>query len=410
MSLNEISSTEFETKDSSYYNNLMGLLVSGILHGHDLSSTECQKAYAEIHDLDRKTEIDINKEYTRYADLVRNYSYEEFCALLKPKVIVSFTTYPPRINSITETLKTIYNQSFQLDEVILCLAESDFPGKKSELPDSVMKLVEDGRLTILWGENLKPHKKYFYPMLARKDDVIITIDDDLFYEKHMVEKLYLSYLAYPTAVSACRCHLIMFDRDNHFLPYKQWGQNQSIILNKPFMGLFPTNGAGSLFPPHILDTSFFDIELIKSLCLSADDLWLKTIEVLTDVPIVAVEKPRRLEYVPGTQETALWKENVVEKNGNDVALQRIKKWVDEKYGQDCLEERILNSSKNTVYSVYDMYQQRQNLDRNYRKIIAKTKAEIVHEYESSFAYRVGMIVTYVPRKIMSIIRKPETHE
>src|SRR5699024_12827234 len=66
----------------------------------------------------------------------------------------------------------------------------------------------------------------------------------------------------------------------------------------PYTTLFPISGAGSvLYPPHLLDKKLlFNLDYIKHY-ITVDDLWLKLVEVLSNVPTVVcslrIEKMRR---------------------------------------------------------------------------------------------------------------------
>ncbi len=46
------------------------------------------------------------------------------------KIIVSLTTFPDRIESVYKTVSTLLTQTLKPDEVILWLADSQFPAKK----------------------------------------------------------------------------------------------------------------------------------------------------------------------------------------------------------------------------------------------------------------------------------------
>lgn len=62
---------------------------------------------------------------------------------------------------------------------------------------------------------------------------------------------------------------------------------------------------------------------IQRLCLTADDLWLKVMQLRADIPVVAATDDQLLRYVPGTQgEEALCHENT-ENGANNVILAAI---------------------------------------------------------------------------------------
>ena len=103
------------------------------------------------------------------------------------------------------------------------------------------------------------------------------------------------------------------------------------------MELFATSGGGTLFPPNLMDLQYLDSDLVLKLCPYADDLWLKTMQVLSGVKVIQPGPAKKLKFLPDTQKECLWKINI---KMNDVQLTQIKTWVDRKYGVDYLERKI----------------------------------------------------------------------
>ncbi len=255
------------------------------------------------------------------------------------KITVSLTSFPARISKVAQTLVPIMQQTVKPDRIVLCLAEQEFPQKEEELPKKLLKLREHG-LEILWGENLLPHKKYLYTMKKYPDDIIITVDDDMQYDTDLVEKLMKCYKRHPQAVSALRAHLITFD-DGKIMPYRKWKQRCSAFVDQPLMSLFATGMGGVLYPPHLLtfpDT--LDSGLIKQICLCADDIWLKIMETLCNVPVVLAAACREPDFIKDTQHIALCHSNVLE-NKNDELMNAMLERYNEYHGEeDTLVKRI----------------------------------------------------------------------
>lgn len=262
--------------------------------------------------------------------------------MTEKKLIVSLTSYPARIGTLHLVLESIYAQTRKADEIVLWLAEEQFPQKMEDLTQELRSLAEEGRLTIRWCDDLKPHKKYFYALQEYSNDLVVTIDDDLLYSECLLENLYQSYLAHPDAISAVRAHLIVVSENGRIMPYCDWIQETDVCIHEPSMQLFSTGGAGSLYPPGIFKKELFDKEVIKSTCLLADDLWIKAMALLCDVPVVVAQEFEELRYVPGTQTEALYHGNV-DKNLNDVQLEQINQWVDEHYEKDLLIRKLTES-------------------------------------------------------------------
>lgn len=278
-------------------------------------------------------------------NIIKNNDYNTLSSNLNRKIIVSLTTYPARISSVHLALNTIYSQTRKPDQVVLWLAEEQFPGKMDDLPQEIVRLSNSGKLKICWCPDLKPHKKYFYALQNYTEDLLVTIDDDLLYHPHLLENLYISYLMYPQAVSAARAHLITGSLQDGILPYDCWIKETDLYIHQPSMQFLCTGGAGTLYPPRLFKQELFDEETIRSTCLYADDLWLKTMELLSGIPVVIAEPYAGIRYIPGTQEEALCKSNIND-NQNDIQLSNIISWTDQTYGKNTFLQRLFVSDTN----------------------------------------------------------------
>ena len=255
--------------------------------------------------------------------LRRILSYVRNRAAGERKVVVTLTSYPPRIGTLWLTIRSIFRQSRLPDKIVLYLAKSDFPNLERDLPKSLTDMLWHD-FEIRWvDEDVKPHKKYYWAFREFPNDLVLTIDDDLIYRRNMIETLYACHVSHPNAVVASRTHLIMFNEDGSLKPYDQWIYEAPHfydgLTDVPSMRLFATTGAGTLFDPQLFPAMTFDIDAIRRHCLVADDVWLKVIEIIAGVPVVAATSDQLLEYVPGTQEIALCHVNT-EAGGNDAIL------------------------------------------------------------------------------------------
>ena len=83
----------------------------------------------------------------------------------------------------------------------------------------------------------------------------------------------------------------------------------------------PTGCAGVLYPPHSLSEHVFDSDVIRELCLFADDIWLKCMSYLKGTEVVLTEKdnPETID-IAGANKTGLAQLNV----GQDLNDKQIK--------------------------------------------------------------------------------------
>ena len=207
------------------------------------------------------------------------------------KIIVSLTSYPARFQDLHLVIKSIFTQTVLPDQIILYLDEGV---EDSQIPNSLKDLESYGLSIIVGGADIKPHKKYYYAMKDNPESIIITVDDDNMYRPDTIEKLMNSYRKYPEAVSCLRAHRIIFDNNQKLLPYMSWDLVCTDIINTPSLELLATGVGGVLYPPNCMNEELFNLDNIKNLCLGADDIWLKYMQLLSGTKVVAVERKKRL--------------------------------------------------------------------------------------------------------------------
>jgi len=244
------------------------------------------------------------------------------------KIIISLTSYPARFPTLDITIRSLLNQTMKPDKMLLFLHED---GEYKEVTPNIKELEKYGLEIVPCGENLRPHKKYFYAMQKYPDDIIITVDDDENYNPRLVETLHESYKRFPKAVSAAKARKIRFDENGNPLPYKKWRRpllRKWLQANKnnlpPQSSLFAVGVGGILYPPHCMDKSLlFNVEKIKEICFKADDMWLKAVQLKSGTKVAIIPQHKNFPYRPvGSQKAALHRGNVG-KNENDVYINNI---------------------------------------------------------------------------------------
>ena len=251
----------------------------------------------------------------------------------KTKVIASFTSYKNRLitNEINKMVNSLINQTIKPFKIVLTLYINDI----NYINDYFKSLIDKDILELMISyKDIKPHKKYFYVMQKYREYPIITFDDDIIFDETSIESLLNSYIQYPNSISSRRVHKILYninkDKKKILLPYKKW----ILVYNKelnPSFDLFGTNGAGSLFPPNILNITD---DLLKEVdkIINADDIYLKYLEIKKGIKTVYVPNNNPIGYVirnNNVQKYALFKKNV-KKNENDIYLKLFNIIYDEK--------------------------------------------------------------------------------
>lgn len=250
---------------------------------------------------------------------INNITPEYGLKMNKIPVIVSMASYVERYDTIIPTLKSLLQQTQKPDRIIVWL-DKEIP--ENSITEQMKFLEKYGVEYRFTDDDLKPHKKYFYAMQQYNDAIIITVDDDLIYSKDMIESLLNMHKKYPNCICARRVHKMKFDKYNNILPYKEWKYEYRKERTPSFL-LCATGGGGTLYPAGILLKETFEIDKIKKLCMNADDIWLKFMEILADVPTVWVPNAYVMPYaISESQKVAL---NTTNTNGggNDMYIRKI---------------------------------------------------------------------------------------
>lgn len=281
------------------------------------------------------------------------------------KIIVSLTSYLPRIHDVKYTIYSLLNQNFPPDKLILWLDEDSFPQREKNLPRDLLELRAFG-LTVDWCENLRPYKKLIPALEKYPDDIIVTADDDIFYQPDWLKILYDEHLKNPDCVIAHRANRIRLDTRGNIFPYTSW---QFEIKSKaPGYKNFLTSGAGALYKKDFFHADILKRELFLDLSPSADDIWFWSMIVLngTKIKIPAAAQSYLIYVDIDTQlngET-LWAKN---RTQNDIQLRRIM----EKYPA-LLEKLIREDVESIPYlSVVLLMENTDNLNESLDNIFAQ---------------------------------------
>jgi FkbM family methyltransferase len=190
---------------------------------------------------------------------------------LDKELIVSITSYPNRFSALHLSIASLLNQTVSPDRIILWLFKEDY----QQLPAAVKSLEKFGLQIHLIKEDWKSYKKIIPTLLNYPDSYIVTCDDDIIFKPTLIEEL-VEFYKKTGGIVAHRAHIIQFDKNKNILPYDFWLKNTPskdfYEINSPFV--FPTSGAGVLYPPNCFDASVVDIHKALALCPTADDIWL----------------------------------------------------------------------------------------------------------------------------------------
>ncbi len=211
------------------------------------------------------------------------------CQNKTENLIVSLTSYGIRLKKCTWlAVYSMFAQSLKPELVVLYLCDS-YQDKK--IPYTLRKLEKMG-LKIEYTKDTKSYKKLIPALRQYPNKVIITIDDDIYYSKHLIENLYISHLQNKGAVCANAVRGIPLAENRLPMPYKCWNKNptQSEIL-------FAVGYGGILYPPNSMNLEYLQEENYMEICPTADDIWFFASRTKNNTPLVHA-KSLKITYYP----------------------------------------------------------------------------------------------------------------
>lgn len=243
------------------------------------------------------------------------------CLDSESNVVVSLTTFPPRIKHVVLTLKSILNQKVKPAKVLLYLSRKQFTYES--LPSELKKLERYGVEIKFVEEDLKSYKKLLYARKEFPNMNILTADDDVCYPVNWLEKIVETSKIYPNDVIFYRGH-ILCDENNELLTYREMlkGNTKGI---KTSMSFIPTGVCGILYPPDVMHQDWDRVELATELSPTGDDIWFKVMTLLLKKKCTRVYEYNVLfPPVLGSQKISLKKINVdSSENNNDKQLKNV---------------------------------------------------------------------------------------
>ncbi len=239
-----------------------------------------------------------------------------------PNLIVSLTSYPPRIEKAHIAIESLLHQSIKPEKVILWLSYEEFPNREKDLPKQITDLKKYDNFHIEWYKNIKSYKKLIPALINYPDAVIVTADDDSIYGPKNLEILYKNHLKYKKDILSFKVYYMpvingkLLPRDK-WIPMVYFGTSfvvnkhgiiQLYYGNKPIYGLnfLQVGSSMVLYPPHSFDDEFFDEKTFSNILANDDDTWVWTMSMLRNInKRLIVDKRARYFVIPDSQKVSL---------------------------------------------------------------------------------------------------------
>ena len=186
-----------------------------------------------------------------------------------PNVTVSLTSYGRRVGSaLPYTIVSLLRQTYKPNRIVVWLDERTW--NDGNLPSNLRKLINYG-LTVRYCEDIKSYTKLIPAIEAYPDDIIITVDDDIYYSKHLINRLVRAHKNAPTKIHCNTAHAIAFNKNQRMQPYNIW--QHDIKKQNNTSVIFATGADGCLYHKKLFYKDLCNKELFMKLAPYADDVW-----------------------------------------------------------------------------------------------------------------------------------------
>jgi len=215
------------------------------------------------------------------------------------QVIVSMTSFPAAIPYAVRAVQSILENTVRPDKMVLYLTFSQF--NESEIPRELQELSDKNPVFEVrnYDEDIRSYRKLIPALKDFPNDIIVTVDDDVWYHKNMLRDLLDLHKQIPDSIIANRAKRIKMNA-----PYRKWKKYRwySFLTKKLHFKFcnIQTGVGGVLYPPHSLKSEMLDSNLFTKIAPTTDDIWFWAAAVANGTKIVPFpfgryNKPRGLE-------------------------------------------------------------------------------------------------------------------
>lgn len=245
-------------------------------------------------------------------------------------ITISLTSHGKRVERYAAyAIYSILTQSELPNRIVLNINRNQWA--QDNLPELIKKLEIAG-LEVNFCEDVGPHTKLLPTLEKYPNDIIITIDDDIFYGTETLKVLLDEYRMSDGETIICHeAAEIMRDEFGNLLPYSQW-TTATIAAEEKSGQYSPMGFRGVLYPPHIFSQEIFNRKVYGELCPKADDIWFTIMEVRENIAVKPIvnesvtydDIDHRNEYIAESSDALHFTNNAL--GYNDVQLMALCKY------------------------------------------------------------------------------------
>jgi len=261
-------------------------------------------------------------------------------------VIVSLTSYGERIAELKYTLYSLVRQSVRPEKIIVNIAFEDEKYLNSEL-----QIFQKYGVEFFLCKNLRSYTKLLPTLKRYPNKCIVTADDDIYYEKDWLKRLYNEHQCHPDDVCCHAVRKITYTKEV-INSYQKWKLYKGNNINQSYNSNLLLGVWGVLYPPNVFYADVINENLFMKLCPFADDIWFYFMVCLNGRKIRQIHNPmKNLRCINPYREygisagTTLAQQNIGE-NKNDIQFRDIL------YYYGISEQQFINYVNGSNKSIY----------------------------------------------------------
>ena len=214
---------------------------------------------------------------------IKNY-FDNNYIVQKPRIIVSLTTYPKRINNVAISIKLLLTkQTIKPNEIHLWLSIEEFKNKENDLPQQLLTIInENNNVFLHWIEkNTYVHKRHEIFKYTTDSDYVFLIDDDVEYDQKLIETVLEKAKLYPNTIITYNKYTF-HEYKGRAIIYRENKGNPGPFINKTRwcgQSMIPS----AIYPKDILSKE--NQEIRNNTSPISDECWFQPWTVYYDIPI-----------------------------------------------------------------------------------------------------------------------------
>lgn len=194
------------------------------------------------------------------------------------------TSYPKRITNVGKAIYFLLTkQTVKPDEIHLWLSTEEFPNREKGLPADLQEMLLIPKITLHWlNKNTYVHKRHEYFKIAKDNDLVFLIDDDVRYADNLIEAVLTTYNKFSDCI-------ICYNRyDEHRYKGKRIVYGFILPAYTKFINKSRWCGQSmipaKLYPKECLKEEYQNIR--NKVDPVSDECWFQPWVVYNDIPLV----------------------------------------------------------------------------------------------------------------------------